>query len=142
MGQRADLGADWNDIVTRWFCSSLQVEPQAGWDVLGTVERIYPQAIDEALKSGPNTFSMVKLVDLGSVLELTEQLTGFASVLSRLQNGERAALSELMVAAAFMRLSYQPTLEPEILGRRPDFSIALDENNVVLFEVVRPSSLK
>jgi hypothetical protein len=137
MGQRSDLGVDWNDIITGWFCSSLQIAPEVAWDALGTVERIYPQAIDEALKSGPSTFSMVKLVDLGSVLALTEQLTGFASVLSRLQNGERAALSELTVAASFVRLGYQPTLEPEVMGRRPDFSIALDQD-VVMFEVVTP----
>ena len=46
-------------VITGWFCSSLEIAPQVGWDALGTVERIYPQAIDEVLKAGRNTFSMM-----------------------------------------------------------------------------------
>ena len=79
-------------------------------------------------------------MDLGLVFASTEGLQGFAPVLSRVQMGERAAISELIVAAAFVRLGYRPTLEPEIRGRKPDFSIAIHESNLVLFEVVTPET--
>jgi hypothetical protein len=140
VGRRADLGFDWNEIITNWYCTSLQIVPEVGWEALGTIERLYPQAIDETLRSGGNTFAMVRLIDVGSVLALTEHLEGFSSVFSRMRSGEHAAMSELAVAAGFVRLGYRPTLEPEVLGRRPDCSITVEQDAEVLFEVVTPES--
>src|SRR6266849_3830557 len=122
MAGRSDFGRDWGDVERTWCLGhSLALAPTTAWEAMGHVERLSPTLLDPIL-AGPSRgpYLVAWIVDLGISLGLCESLDGFAGVLSRLASGEGSALSEMMVAARLVRLGYTPTLEPQLVGKRPD----------------------
>jgi hypothetical protein len=139
MGTRAELGADWSDIVARWYLgASPPIPANIGWAALGALERLWPEYLDDFMARGiTGPAAIAPVIDLGMTLAACENLPGFAGVLGRIKCGERSAVSESYIAAALAKLGYRPQLEPELAGKRLDAVVSVDGASVY-FEVTTP----
>jgi hypothetical protein len=139
IGHRHDFGKDWAEVVNDW-CSGipLPVPSDKAWEALGVLELHWPERLGEVLTGGrKGTFVMAHLIDDGLTLTACQNLNGFEGVLSRIKKGEQAALSEMRFAAALVELGYQPVLDTEHHGKRPDALIIAD-NKEIFIDAVTP----
>jgi hypothetical protein len=90
------------------------------WTALGTIECLWPELIDMMLSlQRKGKLPLAGAVDKGLLLAKCRVLRGFPGVLARLKEGQRAAYSEFVFAAALVKLGYWPTFEPEVGAQRP-----------------------
>ena len=139
IGQRSDFGKDWAEIVNDWCLGMpLPVPSESAWEALGSVEQLWPERLGDVLTRGQKgNFVMAHLVDDGLTLAACENLDGFEGVLRRIKIGEQAALSEMRFAAALVHLGYEPVLDTEHRGKRPDALIIAD-NKEIFIDVITP----
>ncbi len=139
MGKRSDFGKTWSDVVANWYLGVRpETGPEAGWNALGTLECLWPEYLDKVLAEGARGVGvMAPVVDRGLALAACCQLVGFNSVLSRMQQGNTAALSEAQFAAALVKAGYHPVLEPWLRGKRLD-TVVFVHGQRVYVEVVCP----
>ena len=114
MGKRTDFGSNWTEVVANWFLGkSPPITDHTGWEALGTLERLWPEYINEVVSKGykgPTVMSAV--IDRGVTLAACENLIGFHEVLERMKQGERPALSEAFFAAELVKIGYVPEFGP------------------------------
>ncbi len=139
MGKRTDFGADWNEVVAKWYLGRPpRLAPERGWEALGIVERLCSERLDDALKPGVVVPALVSsVIETGFTLEACEGLVGFDPVLQRVRSTDRAALAELEFASALVRLGYTPVLGPPSLGGELDVVVEVENKNVYA-EVICP----
>lgn len=139
IGHRHDFGKDWAEVEANWGLGvPLPVESGKAWEALGVLEQLWPEYLGEVLARnirGP--FVMAHVIDDGLTLEACKHLEGFEEVLHRIKDRRQAALPELRFAAALVRLGYQPVLDREYHGIRPDVRI-VSENHDIFIDVVAP----
>lgn len=136
MGQRADLGQNWDDVVANWCLGVKPAIPdKAAWEALDTIERLWPALFDGVV--GKGIIVIAPMIDIGIMLADVEGLPGFADLLARLKQGERAARSELFLASTLVKLGYRPTIEPSLNGKKLDALISVDSDEIY-FEVISP----
>lgn len=139
LGGRADFGENWEAVVQDWCLGNRpSIAAEDGWHALGVLERLWPERLEQTLSSssrGP--LIVVALVEAGLTIDACKDLAGFDEVFKRLKGGERAAESELRLAAALVGLDYAPTLEPRLEGKRLDARISVG-SHTVYFEVSTP----
>ena len=139
IGHRHDFGKDWAEAVNSW-CLGLPLPIQAdkAWEALGALEQLWPERLGEVLTRGQRgNFVMAHVIDDGLTLAACQNLDGFEGVLNRSKNGEQAALSEMRFAAALVDLGYQPVLDTEHHGKRPD-ALIIAANKEIFIDVVTP----
>jgi len=139
IGHRSDFGKDWAEVVNDWCLgTSLPVPSDTAWEALGTLEQLWPEQLGDVLTRGQKgNFVMAHLIDDGLTLAACENLDGFEGVLRRIKIGEQAAFSEMRFAAALVHLGYQPVLDKEHRGKRPDALIVAD-NKEIFIDVITP----
>src|SRR4051794_21325393 len=118
MARRSDFGRNWQEVVAEW-CSGVAppLSAETGWDSLGVLERLWPQFLDKILTDGVKSRLVIAdAAEYGTVISVCQNLEGFDNVIRRLRTGDKAALSELALAAALVKAGYSPTLEPELHG--------------------------
>ncbi len=139
IGARHDFGRDWNEVETNWcFGVPLPIEPEKAWEALGVLEQLWPEYLGEVLARNLRGFPvMVHVIDDGLTLAACQRLEGFEDVLHRIKDGRQAALPEVRFAAILVKLGYQPVLDQEYHGKRPDARI-VSENQEIFIDVVSP----
>jgi hypothetical protein len=138
-GYRHDFGKDWDEVVRDW-CLGLYfpIESDRAWEALGAIEHLWPERLGEVLTRGQRGyFVMAHVIDDGLTLTACQNLDGFEGVLSRIKKGEQAALSELRFAAALVNVGYEPVLDKEYRGKRPD-ALIIAENKEIFVDVITP----
>ncbi len=140
IGHRHDFGKDWAEVVNNWCLGvPLPVPSESAWEALGTLEQLWPERLGEVLTRGQRgNFVMAHVIDDGLTLAACQNLHGFEGVLSRIKIGEQAALSELRFVAALVHLGYQPVLDTEHRGKRPD-ALIIAENKEIFIDVITPA---
>jgi len=139
VGQRADFGADWSEVVQTWFLGQPTViDAKQGWSALGALERLTPERLDE-LKRLPTEFPLMmsRAIRLGQDLADCEPCEGFERVLARVRKGERSAVSEIMWGALLIRSGCAIEFEPHVGPRRADTLIIIGDDTVYA-EVMAP----
>lgn len=141
MGTRKNLAASFDDFVKVWSGgSSLQIQPDIGWNALGSLETHWPELIRDTLAEGVkgSTYAAT-LIDAGLVLEATKNSRDFTDTLRRLRNGDTSAFRELTVAALLSKAGLSVELEPPLGSKKLDVGFAYG-NQTIFVEVVTPNS--
>lgn len=138
-GQRSQFGKNWAEVVNNWCLGeSLPMQDDKAWEALGVLEQLWPERLGEVLRTGKKGFfEMAYVINDGITLAACQNLEGFEGVLKRIKAGEQSALSELSIAAALVDLGYQPVLDTEHHGKRPDALIST-ENKEIFIDVITP----
>jgi len=136
---RHNFGKDWDEVVRDWCLGvSLPLERNKAWEALGVLERLWPARLGEVLTRGVRGyFEMAHVIDDGLTFAACQNLDGFEGVLSRIKKGEQAALSELTFATALVNVGYEPVLDTEYRGKRPD-ALLRAENKAIFIDVITP----
>src|SRR5260370_19662614 len=139
IGHRHDFGKDWAEVVNDWCLETpLPVPSENAWEALGALEQLWPERLGEVLtRTQKVNFVMAHVIDDGLTLAACQNLNGFEGVLSRMKIGEQAALSEMRFAAALVHLGYQPVLDTDHHGKRPD-ALIIAENKEIFIDVITP----
>lgn len=137
----AEFNNNWDSFVTEFYAGFPPTfSTCVGTRALNAIQQFFPEAIERLQNStflGP--MSVDPLLEFGLILETCRELPGFNSVLARVRNGEKSAESELVFAAALVKMGLEIELEPYNHGKRPDLSIATSGTKVFL-EVINPET--
>jgi hypothetical protein len=138
-GHRYDFGKDWDEVVRNWCLGvSLPIVSDRAWEALGALEHLWSERLGEVLTRGQRGyFMMAHVIDDGLTLAACQNLDGFEGVLSRIKKSEQAALSELRFATALVNIGYEPVLDKEYRGKRPD-ALIIAENKEIFIDVITP----
>ncbi len=139
VGHRHDFGKDWDEVVRDWCLGVyFPLESDKAWEAIGALEHLWPERLGEVLSKGQRGyFVMAHVIDDGLTLAACQNLDGFEGVLSRIKKGEQAALSELRFSAALVSVGYEPVLDKEYRGKRPD-ALIIAENKEIFIDVISP----
>lgn len=139
VGHRHDFGKDWNEVVRNWCLEVfVPLDSDKAWEALGALEHLWPEYLGEVLARGQRGyFVMAHVIDDGLTLAACQHLDGFEGVLSRIKNGEQAALSEMRFASALVDLGYQSVLDKEYRGQRPDALIRTEDKEIFI-DIITP----
>jgi len=122
MGSLSLLGANWFEIIERWYIGNKpSISAHQGWEALCTLDRLLPDEIERFLSCGAQGPSAIGyLLNFGITLKRCEGLVGFGKILNRMKKGERAAFSEAPIASELVKIGYLPKLEPLLNDKKPD----------------------
>jgi hypothetical protein len=136
---RNDFGKDWDEVVRDWCLGiPLPLVSDKAWEALGALEHLWPERLGEVLIRGQRGyFVMAHVIDYGLTLATCQNLDGFEGVLSRIKKSEQAALSELRFATDLVNVGYDPVLDKEYRGKRPD-ALIIAENKEIFIDVITP----
>jgi hypothetical protein len=136
---RESLGSDWNAVLARRAQGGpINTSAEHGWAALGALERSRREHLaryhdTQAL----GNLELSQLLAHASDLLACEQLKGLASILDRLDHGERGAMVELEVLAFVARCGLVPVIEPELHGKQLDFAVDVAGERIFA-EVIGP----
>lgn len=128
MSLRHSLDLPWDTFVTEW-CLGVppDVEPDVVHASLEALERHLPQSLDALESSGQRgLIPLLWVLHVGNAVALTERLPGFDAVINRVRKGDNAAIAEIEVAAAVVRIGIEPDLGAPLAGKLLDASFVYD----------------
>ena len=139
VGHQHDFGKNWDEVERDWCLGvSLPLASDKAWEALGALEHLWSERLGEVLTTGQRGyFVMAHVIDDGLALATCQNLDGFKGVLSRIKKSEQAALSELRFATALVNVGYEPVLDKEYRGKRPD-ALIIAENKEIFIDVITP----
>lgn len=128
------LDLPWEAFVAHWCLGTPPAsEPEEVARAFDALQRLWPDRLAALRTKGDRGVPVVApAIHDGSVLAACESLRGFPEVLARIVLPERSAFMEATVAAALVRLGYQPLFGPELAGKRPDLAIEVFDQTIYL----------
>jgi len=133
------FGTSWDVFVDEWC---LGVPPTPPPDecarALHALLQYWPEHAQNLIATQTRGLAVVaNALDTGLILADTANLPGVEQVLARLRAGERSSLSELTVAATFLRLGFSPALGAAAGQKVPDLAVTIG-STIIYMEVIAP----
>lgn len=128
MGIAETLGVTFEQFVADWCLGTTpSLRKEQIDEALDAVDRHLPERINALRAENSRGIpTLAPTIIVGEALSACETMYGFAPILERVRNGEEAAISELRFARVLKLLGFEPVLEPELAGRRPDTLVKVD----------------
>src|SRR5713101_5021228 len=139
LGFRHDFGNNWTEVVNTWCPGQpLGLPDETAWEALGVLERFWPEYLGDVLSRGIRAYPiMVEVIDIGLDLAACQKLRGFEGIVKRLRSGDEDVLPEVRFAAFLVDLGYDPVLDEEHHGKKPD-ALIVSEGQEIFIDVISP----